>query len=108
MDLSDLSPGAGRAGRGRAINLIPSAAVLAEKIEAARSEGRQFVIKYGIDPTSPDVHLGHAVPIIIASRLQRMGHHVVFIIGDVTAKIGDPRDAPRNARLSPMRTLPAT
>ncbi|MGH3716836.1 MAG: tyrosine--tRNA ligase, partial [Micromonosporaceae bacterium] len=34
--------------------------------------------------------IGHAVPIIIASRLQRMGHHVVFIIGDVTAKIGDP------------------
>ncbi|MFI7290002.1 tyrosine--tRNA ligase [Streptomyces anulatus] len=91
LDLSDLSPQEQAAlVEGRAINLIPSAAVLAEKIEAARSEGRQFVIKYGIDPTSPDVHLGHAVPIIIASRLQRMGHHVVFIIGDVTAKIGDP------------------
>ncbi|MER7038031.1 tyrosine--tRNA ligase [Streptomyces microflavus] len=91
LDLSDLSPQEQAAlAEGRAINLIPSAAVLAEKIEAARSEGRQFVIKYGIDPTSPDVHLGHAVPIIIASRLQRMGHHVVFIIGDVTAKIGDP------------------
>ncbi|MFF7034814.1 tyrosine--tRNA ligase [[Kitasatospora] papulosa] len=91
LDLSDLSPQEQAAlVEGRAINLIPSAAVLAEKIEAARTEGRQFVIKYGIDPTSPDVHLGHAVPIIIASRLQRMGHHVVFIIGDVTAKIGDP------------------
>lgn len=91
LDLSDLSPQEQAAlVEGRAINLIPSAGVLAEKIEAARSEGRQFVIKYGIDPTSPDVHLGHAVPIIIASRLQRMGHHVVFIIGDVTAKIGDP------------------
>jgi tyrosyl-tRNA synthetase len=91
LDLSDLSPQEQAAlVEGRAINLIPSAEVLAEKIEAARTAGRPFVVKYGIDPTSPDVHLGHAVPIIIASRFQRMGHHVVFIIGDVTAKIGDP------------------
>lgn len=91
IDLSDLSPREQAAlVEGRAINMIPSAAVLAEKITAAQAAGRQFVIKYGIDPTSPDVHLGHAVPIIIASRFQRMGHHVVFIIGDVTAKIGDP------------------
>lgn len=91
LDLSDLSPQEQAAlVEGRAINLIPSATVLAEKIEAAQAAGRPFVVKYGTDPTSPDVHLGHAVPIIIASRFQRMGHHVVFIIGDVTAKIGDP------------------
>ncbi|MFD5673032.1 tyrosine--tRNA ligase [Streptomyces sp. NPDC127040] len=91
LDLSDLSPQEQAAlVEGRAINMIPSASVLAEKITAAQTAGRPFVVKYGIDPTSPDVHLGHAVPIIIASRLQRMGHHVVFIIGDVTAKIGDP------------------
>ncbi|WP_030711165.1 tyrosine--tRNA ligase [Streptomyces sp. NRRL F-2580] len=91
LDLSDLSPREQAAlVEGRAINMIPSAAALAEKITAAQAAARQFVIKYGIDPTSPDVHLGHAVPIIIASRFQRMGHHVVFIIGDVTAKIGDP------------------
>lgn len=91
LDLSDLSPQEQAAlVEGRAVNLIPSAAVLAEKIEAAQAAGRALVIKYGIDPTSPDVHLGHAVPIIIAGRFQRMGHHVVFIIGDVTAKIGDP------------------
>lgn len=91
LDLSDLSPQEQAAlVEGRTINLIPSAAALAEKIEAARAAGRPFVVKYGIDPTSPDVHLGHAVPIILASRFQRMGHHVVFIIGDVTAKIGDP------------------
>ncbi|MCY0926972.1 tyrosine--tRNA ligase [Streptomyces sp. H27-H1] len=91
LDLSDLSPQEQAAlVEGRAINMIPSASALAEKITAAQTAGRPFVVKYGIDPTSPDVHLGHAVPIIIASRLQRMGHHVVFIIGDVTAKIGDP------------------
>ncbi|MFI8965330.1 tyrosine--tRNA ligase [Streptomyces sp. NPDC053493] len=106
LDLSDLSPREQAAlVEGRAINMIPSAEALAEKITAAQAAGRKFVIKYGIDPTPPDVHLGHAVPIIIASRFQRMGHHVVFIIasrfqrmghhvvfiiGDVTAKIGDP------------------
>nr|WP_308401514.1 tyrosine--tRNA ligase [Streptomyces sp. AP-93] len=91
LDLSDLSPQEQAAlVEGRAINMIPSAAALAEKITAAQAARRPFVVKYGIDPTSPDVHLGHAVPIIIASRFQRMGHHVVFIIGDVTAKIGDP------------------
>ncbi|WP_369393002.1 tyrosine--tRNA ligase [Streptomyces sp. CG1] len=91
LDLSDLSPQEQAAlVEGRAINVIPSASVLAEKIEAAQAQGRPLVVKYGIDPTSPDVHIGHAVPIIIAGRFQRMGHHVVFIIGDVTAKIGDP------------------
>ena len=91
LDLSDLSPAEQAAlVEGRAINVIPSASTLADRIHAAQTEERPLVIKYGIDPTSPDVHLGHSVPIIIASRFQRMGHHVVFIIGDVTAKIGDP------------------
>lgn len=90
-DLADLSPREqAELVAGRALNLIPSVDALAEAAQKAADEGRQMVVKYGIDPTSPDVHIGHAVPIIIASRLQRMGHHVVFIIGDVTAKIGDP------------------
>ena len=46
--------------------------------------------KFGIDPTGAEVHLGHAVPMLVLSRFQRMGHQVVFIVGDVTAKIGDP------------------
>lgn len=91
LDLSDLSPREQAAlVAGRANHLIPSEEALAERIEAAQAARRPFIVKYGIDPTSPDVHLGHAVPIIITSRFQRMGHHVVFIIGDVTAKIGDP------------------
>jgi tyrosyl-tRNA synthetase len=91
LDLSDLSPREQAALiEGRSVNLIPSVSALAERIEAAQQAGRRLVVKYGIDPTSPDVHLGHAVPIILAGRFQRMGHHVVFIIGDVTAKIGDP------------------
>ncbi|MDT3399818.1 tyrosine--tRNA ligase [Streptomyces sp. B1866] len=74
----------------RAVDVLPSAAVLAERIEAAREAGRGLVVKLGIDPTAADVHLGHAVPVIVLSRFQRMGHHVILIIGDATAKIGDP------------------
>ncbi|MEO3752822.1 tyrosine--tRNA ligase [Streptomyces sp. B6B3] len=75
---------------GRAVDVLPSVAALAERIEAARAEGRGLRVKLGIDPTAVDVHLGHAVPIIALSRFQRMGHDVTLIIGDITAKIGDP------------------
>lgn len=74
----------------RSLNLLPSAESLANWIEKVTTAGRTLVVKYGIDPTTPDVHLGHVVPIIILSRFQRMGHHAVFIMGDVTAKTGDP------------------
>lgn len=52
--------------------------------------GTPLKIKFGIDPTGADLHLGHAVPMIMASRLQRMGHQITLVIGDFTAKIGDP------------------
>jgi tyrosyl-tRNA synthetase len=91
LDLSDLSPAeqaalvAERSGQ-----LQPSADALAGRVMEAARRGRPFVAKFGIDPTGSEVHLGHAVPILVLSRFQRMGHHVTFIIGDVTAKIGDP------------------
>lgn len=74
----------------RCEQLQPSAAALAERFRQAGTRGRRFVAKFGIDPTAPEVHIGHAVPMILLSRFQRMGHQVVFIVGDVTAKIGDP------------------
>lgn len=91
VDLSDLSPEE-QAGLvfARCAHLQPSKEALAERISDAANKGRRFVAKFGIDPTSPDVHLGHAAPIVLLSRFQRMGHQVVFIVGDVTAKIGDP------------------
>lgn len=91
MDLSDLPP-AEQAGliAARAQELLPATAQLTELLTAAKTEQRQLVVKFGIDPTAADVHVGHAVPMIIASRFQRMGHRVVFIVGDITAKIGDP------------------
>jgi len=63
---------------------------LQKLLEVSKRSEVPLRIKFGIDPTTPTAHIGHAVPIVIASRLQRMGHHIVFIIGDVTAKIGDP------------------
>lgn len=91
LDLSDLDPKEqAELIRDRTVDVLPSVDELQETIESARAEGRPLTVKLGIDPTSADVHLGHAVPVIILSRFQRMSHHVVLIIGDITAKIGDP------------------
>ncbi|MFF5230286.1 tyrosine--tRNA ligase [Dactylosporangium sp. NPDC000521] len=91
MDLSDL-PSDEQAAliASRAQELLPSVGHLGQLLTSARTAGRQLIVKFGIDPTAADVHVGHAVPMIIASRFQRMGHRVVFIVGDITAKIGDP------------------
>lgn len=91
LDLSDLSPAEqGALIEQRSEKLQPSALAFAERVGEAARAGRPFVAKLGIDPTGAEVHLGHAVPMLVLSRLQRMGHHVVLIVGDVTAKIGDP------------------
>lgn len=91
LDLSDLAPAEQAALiAARSQELQPSAGELAERIATAGGKGRRFVAKFGIDPTGAEVHLGHAVPMLILSRFQRMGHQVVFIVGDMTAKIGDP------------------
>lgn len=87
LDLSDLTPAEqARIIAGRAVDVLPTVDGLAEEI----GKGRALTVKFGIDPTAADVHLGHAVPMIVLSRFQRMGHRVVVLIGDITAKIGDP------------------
>ncbi|WP_123604977.1 tyrosine--tRNA ligase [Micromonospora sp. Llam0] len=91
MDLSDLSPTEQAILIAeRSQQLQPSTGALAARITDASTKGRPFIAKFGIDPTGAEVHLGHAVPMLVLSRFQRMGHQVVFIVGDVTAKIGDP------------------
>jgi len=60
-----------------------------ELLEKLR-EGRPLRIKYGADPSAPDLHLGHSVPIWRLRQFQDLGHTVVFIIGDFTGMIGDP------------------
>ncbi len=53
-------------------------------------QGRPLNVKLGVDPTSPDLHLGHAVPLQKMRQFQDLGHHVTLIIGNGTALIGDP------------------
>ncbi len=70
---------------------------LVSKLEKSRRENRPLRIKLGIDPTSSDIHLGHAVPLNKLKHFQDLGHQVVLIIGDYTGMVGDPsgRDATR-------------
>lgn len=53
-------------------------------------DGKQLIVKLGLDPTAPDIHLGHTVVLRKMKLLQDLGHQVVIIIGDFTGKIGDP------------------
>ncbi len=72
-----------------AVDSLPAGA-LADKLRLARSEGRPLRVKLGIDPTAPDIHLGHAVVLRKLREFQEAGHRVVLIIGDYTARVGDP------------------
>jgi tyrosyl-tRNA synthetase len=83
---------------------IITLAELAEKLAEAAKSGRQLRIKLGLDPTSPDIHLGHTVVLRKMRQFQDLGHKAVLIIGDYTARIGDPsgQDATR-PMLSPQQ-----
>ncbi|KKQ35886.1 MAG: Tyrosine-tRNA ligase [Candidatus Nomurabacteria bacterium GW2011_GWB1_37_5] len=61
-----------------------------EDLEKNLLSGRVLRIKFGIDPTAPDLHIGHTVPLRKLRQFQEAGHQTVLIIGDFTAKIGDP------------------
>ncbi len=63
---------------------------LEEKLTLAAKEGRQLRVKLGMDPTAPDIHLGHTVVLRKLRQFQDLGHKAVLIIGDYTARIGDP------------------
>ena len=63
---------------------------LKKKLEKAAAEGRGLRIKFGADPSAPDIHLGHVVGLNKLREFQDAGHTVVFIIGDFTGMIGDP------------------
>jgi len=74
--------------RGTASVLTP--ADLKEKLARARREGRPLRVKYGADPSAPDIHLGHSVCLRKLRQFQEFGHEVFFVIGDFTGRIGDP------------------
>ena len=63
---------------------------LREKIKNSIEKNLPLKVKYGIDPTAPEIHLGHTVPIKKLKDFQQLGHKIFFLIGDFTARIGDP------------------
>jgi tyrosyl-tRNA synthetase len=72
-----------------ALEIIPEDE-LARKLEGSRESGTPLVVKQGFDPTRPDLHIGHAVSIRKLRTFQELGHTVVFVVGDYTARVGDP------------------
>lgn len=63
---------------------------LERKLTRSRDTNSPLIIKQGFDPTRPDLHIGHAVSIHKLQTFQKLGHQVVFVIGDFTALVGDP------------------
>ncbi len=61
-----------------------------KELAAKLARGKPLRVKLGVDPTAPDIHLGHAVGLRKLRQFQELGHHIVLIIGDFTAMIGDP------------------
>jgi tyrosyl-tRNA synthetase len=72
-----------------AVDLVDEAQ-LRSKLERSRQSGKPLTVKAGFDPSTPDLHLGHTVLLRKMRHFQQLGHRVVFLIGDFTARIGDP------------------
>jgi tyrosyl-tRNA synthetase len=72
-----------------AVEIIPEEEMVA-KVKKSLATGRPLRVKLGLDPTAPDIHLGHTVVLQKMRQFQELGHEVVIILGDFTARIGDP------------------
>src|SRR4051812_15772951 len=70
------------------------------KLQRSEATGTPLRIKLGLDPTAPDIHIGHTVVLNKMRQLQDPGHRVIFLIGDFTTTIGDPSG--RNATRPPL------
>jgi tyrosyl-tRNA synthetase len=81
--------------------LIPQADWL-KKLQRSEQTGQPLRIKLGLDPTAPDIHIGHTVVLNKMRQLQNLGHQVIFLIGDFTSLIGDPSG--RNSTRPPLTT----
>lgn len=74
----------------KGVSEIVPEAELRTKLEKSQKTGKPLRVKLGVDPTAPDIHLGHTVVIRKLKHFQEMGHTAVFLIGDFTAMVGDP------------------
>jgi tyrosyl-tRNA synthetase len=66
--------------------------IVKEDLEKKLKSGKQLRIKLGIDPTSPNLHVGRAIPLLKLRDFQELGHQAVFIVGDFTGVVGDTSD----------------
>lgn len=69
-----------------------SEVIVKDELRKKLLSGKRLRVKLGIDPTSPDLHIGRAVPLLKLRDFQQLGHHIVLIVGDFTAVIGDTSD----------------
>ena len=84
----------------RGVDTLLIESELEQKLARAKAEGGQLRCKLGLDPTAPDIHIGHTVVLNKLRQLQDLGHKVIFLIGDFTAAIGDPSG--RNVTRPPL------
>ncbi len=78
-------------------NIIPEAELVSKL-----ALSRPLRVKLGADPTAPDIHLGHTVILTKLRQFQDLGHHITFLIGDFTGRIGDPSG--KNTTRPPLTT----
>lgn len=74
----------------KGVDTIVNEEELRKKLEKAAKNNKPLIIKLGLDPSAPDIHLGHAVVLRKIKQMQDLGHKAVIVIGDFTGKIGDP------------------
>ena len=63
---------------------------LKQKLKKSKENDKPLIVKLGLDPSAPDIHLGHTVVLRKMKQLQDLGHKVIIVIGDFTGRIGDP------------------
>lgn len=79
---------------------------IAQKLKSAQKKGKRLIVKLGLDPSAPDIHLGHAVVLRKIKQLQDLGCEIIIIIGDFTGMIGDPTGKSKSRKqLSQEETL---
>lgn len=74
----------------KGVQTCVSEELLLTKLERSIATNRPLIIKFGLDPSAPDIHLGHAVALRKIRQMQELGHQAVIVIGDFTGRIGDP------------------
>jgi len=76
-----------------------------EELRKLLSTGQQLKMKFGVDVTAPDLHIGHAVNLWMYRKLQELGHKIIFLIGDFTTQIGDPTGKSKTRPIIPLEEI---